>query len=100
MGGEGPEVDEVGGAAEDDEGAELDEDPSVREDGGFLDEVDELQGDGEVGDGDEEVGDVLVLHQELVRWPLGLDAVADFHHLLVFGGSSLMGRMDRIDLGF
>lgn len=55
MGGEGPEVDEVGGAAEDDEGAELDEDPAVREDGGLFDEVDELEGDGEVGDGDEEV---------------------------------------------
>lgn len=44
-----PEVDEVGGAAEDDEGTELHEDPFVREEGRLVDEVDELERDGEVG---------------------------------------------------
>lgn len=49
-----PGVEEVSHAAEDDEGDELDEDPFER-DVGEADEVEKLEGDGEVGDGDEEI---------------------------------------------
>jgi hypothetical protein len=77
--GESPEVYEVGRPAEHYEGAELDEDPSVGEEGGLLDEVDELQRDGEVGEGYEEVGYVLVLDEQLVGRPQRLDAVASLH---------------------
>jgi hypothetical protein len=45
----------MGEAAEDDERPELDEDPSVGEEGGLLDKVDELEGYGEVGESDEGV---------------------------------------------
>lgn len=55
-----PEVDEMGGAAEDDEGTKLHEDPFVREEGRLVDEIDELEWDGEVGESDERVGDVLI----------------------------------------
>lgn len=45
----------MGQAAENDERPELDEDPSVGEEGGLLDKVDELEGYGEVGESDEGV---------------------------------------------
>ena len=77
--GESPQVYEVGCSTEDYEGTKLDEDPSVREEGRLLHEVDELQRDGEVGERYEEVGDVLVLDEQLVRRPQRLDAVASFH---------------------
>ena len=51
----GKDFEEVSEAAEDDEGAELEEDPSKREYGGPRDEVEELERDGEVGEEDAEV---------------------------------------------
>ncbi|KAJ8619915.1 hypothetical protein MRB53_028444 [Persea americana] len=53
------DVDEVSEAAEDDESAELEEDPSKGEDGGVGDEVEELERDGEVGKEDEALDDVV-----------------------------------------
>ena len=44
----------MGEATENDEGAELDEDPTEGEDGGAGGEVEELERDGKVGQGDEE----------------------------------------------
>lgn len=79
MRGESPQVYEMGRSAEDYKGTELDQNPSVREEGRLLDEIDELQRDGEVGEGYEEVRDVLVLDEELVGRPQRLDAVASFH---------------------
>lgn len=63
----GPHRHEVGEAAEDDEGSELEEDPSEGEDGGAAHEVKELEGDGEVGEGDEEVAHLLVLVDAIHR---------------------------------
>lgn len=79
MRGESPQVDEMGRSTKDYKGTKLDENPSVREEGRLLHEVDELQRDGEVCEGYEEVGDVLVLDEELVSRPQRLDAVASFH---------------------
>ncbi|KAJ8618148.1 hypothetical protein MRB53_014334 [Persea americana] len=55
------DIEEVSGAAEDGKGTELEEDPSKWEDGGVRDEVKELERDGEVGEGDEEVAPFLAL---------------------------------------
>ena len=77
--GEGPEVYEVGGPTEDYEGAELEEHPSVGEGCRLLGEVDQLEWDGEVGEGYEEVRDVLVLDEELVSSPELLDAGTALH---------------------
>jgi len=49
--------------------AKLDQDPSVREEGRLLHEVDELQRDREIREGYEEVRDVLILDEQIVRWP-------------------------------
>ncbi|KAJ8644283.1 hypothetical protein MRB53_006031 [Persea americana] len=57
----GEDVKDVSEAAENDEGAELEEDPSKGEDGGAGDKVEELKRDGEVGKGDEEVARFLAL---------------------------------------
>lgn len=79
VGGESPEVYEMGCSTEDYEGTKLDENPSVWEEGRLLHKVDELQRDGEVGEGYEEVRDVLVLDEELVGRPERLDAVTALH---------------------
>ena len=48
----GEDIEEVSKATDDDEGAELWEDPLKGEDGGARDEVEELERDEEVGEGD------------------------------------------------
>ena len=55
----------MGEATENDEGAELDEDPTEGEDGGAGSEVEELEGDGKVGQGDEEIADFLAVEDVL-----------------------------------
>ena len=79
MRGESPQVYEVGRSTEDYESTKLDENPSVWEEGRLLHEIDQLQRDGEVGEGYEEVRDVLILDEELVSRPQRLDAVASLH---------------------
>ena len=58
-------------AIEDDEGAELEEDPLKREDEEAEDEVGELERDGVVGEGDEEVVQFLAL-EDVVEGLKGL----------------------------
>nr|ACN35827.1 unknown [Zea mays] len=57
----GEHSDEVREAAEHDEGAELQHDPFEGEEVGAGGEVEQLERDGEVGRGDEEVADLLAL---------------------------------------
>ena len=71
----GEHGDEVGEAAEHDEGAELQDDPLEREEVGAGGEVEQLERDGEVGHGDEEVAHPLAL-QDVVRAPYAAAAVA------------------------
>lgn len=70
----GEDVDEVGEAAEDDECAELQDDPFEGEEVGAGGEVEQLKRDGEVGGGDEEVAHFLAL-QDVVRAPQAIVAV-------------------------
>ena len=77
--GESPQVYEVGRSTEDYERTKLDQNPSVWEEGRLLHEIDQLQRDGEVGEGYEEVRDVLILDEELVGRPQRLDAVTSLH---------------------
>ncbi|XXG48196.1 hypothetical protein AAC387_Pa02g2709 [Persea americana] len=74
----GEDIKEVSEAAEDDKGAELEEDSSKGEDGGAGDEVEELERDREVGEGDEEVARFLAL-EDVVEGPesLGFFVYAD-----------------------
>ncbi|XXG54394.1 hypothetical protein AAC387_Pa03g2289 [Persea americana] len=67
----GKDVEEVGEAAKDDKGAKLEKDPSKGEDGGARDEVEELERDREVGEGDEKVARFLAL-EDVVQGQEGL----------------------------
>ncbi|KAJ8637641.1 hypothetical protein MRB53_011908 [Persea americana] len=67
----GEDVEEVSETTEDDEGTELEEDPSKGEDGGVGAEVEELETDGEVGEGDKEVTPFLAL-EDVVKSLEGL----------------------------
>ena len=55
----------MGEATVNDEGAELDEDPMEGEDGDASGEVEELERDGKVGQGDEEITDLLAVEDVL-----------------------------------
>ncbi|KAJ8635527.1 hypothetical protein MRB53_009794 [Persea americana] len=67
----GKDIEEVSEAVKDNEDVELEEDPSKWEDGGAGDEVEELERDGEVGEGDEEVTRFLAL-EDVVESPVSL----------------------------
>lgn len=64
----GEDGDEVREATEHDEGPELQDDPFEGEEVGAGGEVEQLERDGEVGRGDEEVADLLAL-QDVVGGP-------------------------------
>jgi len=61
----GEHIEEVSESAENDKGAELYDDPFEREEVGARGEVQELEGDGEVGGGDQEVAHFLALEYAL-----------------------------------
>ncbi|KAJ8617909.1 hypothetical protein MRB53_014095 [Persea americana] len=65
------DVEEVSEATEDNEGTELEEDPSKGEDRRARDEVEELERDGKVGEEDEKVALFLAL-EDSVEGPKGL----------------------------